>query len=252
MQKVSIITVVKDHETGLEATIKSLLNQRYSNWEMIIVVGRSSDKTYAVAARYVNSDIRISVLSQVSNGIYAAMNEGLEAVSGEFTWFMNAGDIFATTEVLGLAVGNLSRSDAALLIGGYSIISDYADQSYSFRERNVTKLNIAFGRRMGCHQSMMFRTRHVMELGGFDLRYSLASDFDLILRLLWNTKAKRLSTVFAKIEPGGRADQHINIVHKEKHKIRKELFGRIEITILSLAWTWLARIKIYTKNKFRK
>ena len=64
MQKISIITVVKDHAAGLIGTFESIQGQEFQEWEMIIVVGKSSDKTLETAMALKEVDTRIRVLKQ--------------------------------------------------------------------------------------------------------------------------------------------------------------------------------------------
>ena len=77
MAKVSVITIVKDNLIGLRNTHESLLRQSFSDWEMIIVVGDSSDGTLTFARTLQREDSRICLIEQKGVGIYEAMNDGL-------------------------------------------------------------------------------------------------------------------------------------------------------------------------------
>ena len=250
--KVSVITVVKDHALGLKATIDSVLRQTFSDWEMLIVVGPSNDDTMRIAQEIQAKDSRVQVITQNGAGIYEAMNEGIRAASGEFTWFMNAGDQFGGTEVLNHATAKLSLSNVGMLIGGYQIDGASNKQTYVYPEATVSIFNFAFTRRAGCHQAMIFRTKILKDMGGFNSAYSLASDFDLVLKVIKSAKALRVSEVYATIEPGGRADQGIFNVHRQKHAIRRKALGGPIIYITSVLWTGLARAKIILRRFLRK
>jgi putative colanic acid biosynthesis glycosyltransferase len=247
--KVSIITVVKDHVAGLRVTHGSLKEQNFSNWEMFIVVGESRDLTLSEAMRYQGNDSRIRVIEQQDTGIYGAMNLGLAAATGEFIWFMNAGDRFATPTVLSNGINALQESTAGIAIGGYQIDEKGGPHIYS--DGPITALNFAFSRRGGCHQAMVFRTKLIKELGGFNTLYSLAADFELVLKIILKWKAVRVSQLFALIEPGGLADQGIFLVHAQKHQIRKSLLGGLVTFTFSVFWTGLARLKIFTRRVFK-
>lgn len=252
MAKVSIITVVKDHASGLTKTYVSLLGQTLAEWEMIIVVGESTDKTLSAAKELQSYDSRVRILEQQGEGIYNAMNQGLALANSEFIWFMNAGDIFATFSVLAHSLNKMNQGSSGLLVGGYQIYNGSPRQIYSFSGKNMTILDFAFTRRGGCHQSMIFRTKSLKYFRGFDTSYSLAADFDLVLKVVARFKAERVSEIYATIEPGGRADQEIFIVHKQKHKIRMNLLGGPLIFISSVMWTILARIKILIRKVILK
>jgi glycosyltransferase involved in cell wall biosynthesis len=244
MIKVSVITVVKDHASGLRATFNSIQQQIFVDWELILVVAESSDGTLPLAKSLASKDPRIKIICQNGFGIYQAMNEGLNVSSGEFTWFLNAGDTFSTSHTLTHAVLQISAEDSSVVIGGYSIKSSERELVYSYTTNHLSALRFAFNRRGGCHQAMIFRSNILKRIGGFNTLYSLASDFDLVLRIILESKVLRVHEIYASIEPGGRADQSIFQVHKEKHQIRRELLGGVEIYAFSLIWTYLARIKI--------
>ena len=96
--KVSIITVVYNGEEYLEKTINSIINQTYKNIEFIIIDGASTDGTKNIIKKYENE---ISYwVSEEDDGIYDAMNKGINLANGKWINFMNAGDIFHDNNVL--------------------------------------------------------------------------------------------------------------------------------------------------------
>ena len=248
MAGISIVTIVKDHVDGLTDTHASILKQTHSDWEMLIVVGSSSDCTLLTARAMESHDGRIKVLEQKGEGIYGAMNEGLEIASAEFVWFMNAGDKFAAVDILEKALIEISHRNIGLLVGGYKIDGGSPRQVYAFPNKELKKFSFAFNRRGGCHQAMIFRTLPLKKMGGYDPSFSLAADFKLILKVIRDEGAHRVSDVYAEIEPGGRADQGILLVHSQKHKIRKEILKGTVANFLSFAWTKLASSKVRLKR----
>ncbi len=252
MARVSIVTVVKDHADGLMHTHASILQQTHSDWEMLVVVGTSSDGTLSTARSLEVHDRRIKVFEQKGDGIYGAMNEGLEIASAEFVWFMNAGDKFAAVDILEKAVREICLRNIGLLVGGYKIDGDGRRQEYTFPDKELKKFSFAFNRRGGCHQAMIFRTLPLKKLGGYDPIFSLAADFKLILKVIGDQGGFRVSDVYAEIEPGGRADQGILLVHSQKHKIRKEILKGPIALFLSFAWTKLATSKVKLRPLIEK
>jgi cellulose synthase/poly-beta-1,6-N-acetylglucosamine synthase-like glycosyltransferase len=245
---VSVVTVVKDDSAGLSTTCESLLEQVYADWDQIIVAAESQDDTFHVAKGFQEIDSRIHAFQQEGIGIYEAMNEGIEKSTGEFIWFMNAGDKFVDPSVLAHAVEEMRRTNVGLLVGGYQIINGSSNPAFRAREGNITMQNFAFTRRGGCHQAMIFNSKILKDIGGFDTAYSLASDFDLVLRIIKKAGANRVSKIYAGIQPGGRADQGIFLVHRQKHQIRQKLLGGPIIFVASFLWTVLARAKIILRR----
>ncbi len=96
--KVSVITVSFNAVSCIERTIKSVISQRYNDFEYIIVDGQSNDGTIEIIQKY---HVNISKwISKPDRGIYNAMNKAVRMCSGEYCIFMNAGDMFVNPLVL--------------------------------------------------------------------------------------------------------------------------------------------------------
>lgn len=96
--KITVITVCYNAADTLEQTIESVINQTYQNIEYIIVDGGSTDETLSIIRKYEHKITKW--ISEPDKGIYDAMNKGIEMASGEWLNFMNAGDVFASKDVL--------------------------------------------------------------------------------------------------------------------------------------------------------
>lgn len=94
----SVITVTFNPGALLEPTIRSVLALRYPFIEYIIIDGGSTDNTAEVLERYRGRVSR--VVSERDDGIYDAMNKGLKLATGDYLWFLNAGDSPASADVL--------------------------------------------------------------------------------------------------------------------------------------------------------
>jgi glycosyltransferase involved in cell wall biosynthesis len=90
--KLSIITINLNNLQGLKRTVESVINQTYREFEYIIIDGASNDGS-AEYIREMQKYIHYSV-SQPDNGIYNAMNYGIEVMTGEYLLFLNSGDEF--------------------------------------------------------------------------------------------------------------------------------------------------------------
>ena len=93
LPKITVVTVVYNGILTLDATIKSVISQTYSNLEYIVVDGGSTDGTLELLKKY-NSQISI-IISEKDDGLYDAMNKGIALSTGEWICFMNCGDIFS-------------------------------------------------------------------------------------------------------------------------------------------------------------
>jgi len=105
---VSVITVVFNGAQHLENTIRSVVNQTYDNVEYIVIDGGSTDGTLEIIRKF--GEAIDYWISEPDKGIYDAMNKGLNAASGEWINFMNAGDAFCSKESITNTVKEFSES----------------------------------------------------------------------------------------------------------------------------------------------
>ena len=94
--KISVITITFNAEQFLRETMQSVLGQSYTNIEYIIVDGKSTDGTVEIIKSFEGGmkakSIEFRWISEPDSGLYDAMNKGLRMATGDFVWFVNAGD----------------------------------------------------------------------------------------------------------------------------------------------------------------
>ena len=96
--KISILTCVLNNEKFIADSIKSVQNQIYKNKEHIIIDGGSIDNTIDIVNRLNNDDI--SLVSSRDNGIYDAINKGINLASGDIIGILHSDDFYADYNVL--------------------------------------------------------------------------------------------------------------------------------------------------------
>jgi glycosyltransferase involved in cell wall biosynthesis len=177
--KVSIITVVFNNAKTIAKCIESVLAQDYDNIEYIVVDGSSTDGTQNIIERYSDS---ISVyISEKDGGIYDAMNKGLSLVNGDVIAFLNSDDYYFPNAV-SASVRNLQENDCDLSYAGFYYANEagYAEIADEARPWNETLLLQGIP---GGHETI-FAKRHVYDaIGGFDLQYRLAADYQWVTRV---------------------------------------------------------------------
>lgn len=245
IEKVSVITIVKDHEKGLVATLDSLRSQNHTNWESVIVIGESSDNTPAIANIFEENNSNVVIVNQKSKGIYQAMNEGIEASSGKYLVFMNAGDIFSSSDSLCEMLVEITTHDCGIVIGGYRVLGD--DRIFSYSDKKISNTQFAFNLKFGCHQAMIFSKDAISSFGGYDYNYKLCADYKLVLQILSTEGGRRVNKVLAGVEPGGVSDRSLAQVHSEKHAIRTSILG-YKIWFPSLIWKLIILANIRIKS----
>ncbi len=158
----------------IEKTLKSVIEQSYSNKEYVVIDGASTDRTKKIVERYIDSiDF---FMSEPDNGIYHAMNKAVGVAKGEWIIFMNAGDVFVDNAVLEKVSYSLSATIDVL----------YGDILTSRNTELVLKeapSEIKSMHRMPfCHQAVFTRTS-LLRSFPFDEKYKMSADFKLYKQL---------------------------------------------------------------------
>lgn len=90
---ISIVMPIYNTEPYLDACIKSVVNQTYQSWELILIDDGSTDNSIDVCNRWVNEDKRIRLFQHKNHGVSYTRNFGLSIAKGEFVIFIDSDDI---------------------------------------------------------------------------------------------------------------------------------------------------------------
>jgi glycosyltransferase involved in cell wall biosynthesis len=166
MPIISIVTIVFNDSSGIENTIKSVLNQDFEDIEYIVKDGESTDGTKDIISSY-EKDIDL-IISDRDNGIYDAMNQAIDVASGEWIIFMNSGDSFISPNTLSLLYSK--RSDASVIYG--SILNPETGEEIKPRKLSAFWKGMPFN-----HQATLTKTK-LYKKKNFDLKYKISSVYD--------------------------------------------------------------------------
>lgn len=166
--KITVVTVSYNSADDIRKTILSVINQTYPYIEYIIIDGRSSDDTLEIIGEYKNKISRL--VSEPDNGIYDAMNKGIDLSSGDYIIFMNCGDVFASEKVISDMAEKIEDGDAVIYgnVVRHTLSMDYIDYPKPLE---------FFSKGMPLdHQSVLARSNLLKE-NKFSLDYKIISDF---------------------------------------------------------------------------
>lgn len=110
---ISIVTPVYNRENVISDCIRSVLSQSYQNFEMIIVDDGSTDRTYNICKEFAQADQRIKLLASEHAGVSSARNCALNAVRGEYVFFLDSDDVIHPFLLESLYVG-LRNTNASI------------------------------------------------------------------------------------------------------------------------------------------
>jgi len=172
LPSVTVVTVVYNDVQNIEKTILSVINQQYPRLEYIVIDGGSTDGTVDIIKKY---DGHIDCwISEKDNGIYDAMNKGIDLASGEWINFMNADDIFFN-ELTIYSVFKDYPKDADFLYGDI-IQRDKGKDEYigTYRPLNEIWKGMPF-----CHQALFSKTL-LLKQYKFSPSNKISSDYESV------------------------------------------------------------------------
>lgn len=215
--KISIITVCFNSEKTIKDTIESVLAQDYKEFEYLIIDGKSKDSTVEIAKSF--NDSRINVVSEKDNGLYDAMNKGINLATGDIIGIINSDDILYDSRVFSEVIDNFdSETDIV-----------YANVLYMNKDFTKTIRNYISGNKTNdywcpAHPSMYVRKEIYEKLGTYNTNYSICSDYDFMVRCnINNIEYKYVDKYFVKMRYGGVSNGLTNYIRnfKECFKILK-------------------------------
>jgi glycosyltransferase involved in cell wall biosynthesis len=239
----SIITVCKNPGKSFQLTLENLQRQIYRKFEYVVVDGASTDGTVAEIQK--NKHIITKFVSEPDNGIYAAMNKGVQLASGKYTYFLNCGDTFYDEQVLNRISECAAQSDGDFIYGDTCVIDPSNGHTYVKKHEDVDKYYL-FNAPIN-HQAIFAKRSLFYKVGLFDTSYVMKADHEWTLRC-YNSGATFIHTpvVVANYLLHGFSYQNKGKYRAvEKKRIQKQYFhpsGRLLVRIAN-------RIKI-TPGKF--
>ncbi len=223
---VSVVTVVKNSGSTIEKTIKSVRDQSYKNIEYIIIDGNSTDTTLNIINKF--SSLINVLVSEKDNGIYDAMNKGIEIANGEIIGILNADDLYKTNAVQLVTDEFNSNPMLDYCYGSISLIDTDGLNCGVVRPppRNKWK-NKVLRETIVPHPSMFVRKKSYEKFGKYDSTLKLAGDFELISRFhLSGALGAEIHAVLTEFRLGGRSNA-IKILVEKKMVANKMGLNRV-------------------------
>lgn len=240
----SIITITYNASKELPATMSSVAEQTFKDFEHLIIDGASKDDTVDVAKKMATSNMLL--YSEPDKGLYDAMNKGLRKAKGKYLIFLNAGDAFHDKHVL-MQMSQVVSDDTDIIYGDTNLV-DAQRKFVAKRHLSVPeKLTFASFRKgmLVCHQAFVVRRELAHE---YDLKYRFSADYEWCLRCLKNTsyqRCKNLHRVIVDYLVDGLTDKNHKASLKERFVIMCQYFGYLSTILFHLSF-----IPRYVYRKF--
>jgi glycosyltransferase involved in cell wall biosynthesis len=208
--KISIITVAYNSGKTISNTIDSVLSQEYDNIEYIIIDGGSTDKTNEIIESYGE---KIShYISEKDNGIYDAMNKGIQISTGKYIGIINSDDFYPNSNIIQKVVNKIKEEKSDCLYADLVYV-DFENvekikrywKSGEFNRTNFTK------GWMIPHPTFFVSKEIYNTFGLYNLSLKSSSDYEMILRLLYKNQVSvsYLPEVTVHMRDGGYSNQNV-------------------------------------------
>lgn len=184
MALISVVIPAYNAEKTIRQTIKSVLRQTFSDFEVIVVNDGSQDATLKIVSSI--KDSRIKVFSYANAGVSISRNRGINLATGEFIAFLDADDLWSFDKLEAQLKALRANHQAAV---AYSW-TDYIDESGKFLHAgdHITVNGDVYEKLLlknfiDCGSNPLIRREALLEVGKFDESLTCAEDWDLWLRL---------------------------------------------------------------------
>lgn len=195
----TIITAVLNNEKYLEESITSLQNQKYKNYEHIIIDGGSTDRTIDIIKKY---EDRIDYwCSEKDMGIYDAFNKGMKLASGQYIGFLNSDDSYSDNAFEILTKYIKKNSDKDFIFGA---VKKHWGVLYGYKPY---KIYWSWGFYSSHSTGFFIKTESAKKVGLYNLKYKFSADYDYFFRMIVKKKLKGIGTkkneIFGTFRRGG-------------------------------------------------
>ncbi len=228
--KISIVTTAFNSGATLRDTIKSVLSQKYDDWQHIIVDGASSDDTIDIIKEFEPAyKGRLKWISEPDKGIYDAMNKGIAMADGDVVGILNSDDFYSSIFILSKVAENFMADQTLDAVYGdihYVNDNDLSKCVRYYSSRFFRRWMMLMGYQPA-HPSFYCRKEIYDKYGNFDTDFKVAADFEHLLRLIYlhKIKTKYLNIDFVTMRVGGAStsglQSHKKIIEDHQNSFKK-------------------------------
>ena len=229
MRKLSIICTTFNSAQTLQKTIDSIKYQTFTDFEFIIVDGRSTDSTLDIIAD--NSEVVTKTISESDRSIFDAMNKGILAASGEWIFFIGSDDYLENETVLEKMLSPTISEEVGIIIGNV----EYSNGKVFKSQWNWKLLLFC-----SVHHQSAFYRRRLFENNLYFPEKNNPSDYGHNLGLyMAGIKHKYINVTVSIYALGGDSSQVLWTRYSNEIKLRNEHVDSVILRSLLGFQTWL-------------
>ena len=193
-----MLVPVFNRERFVDEAIRSVLEQDFEDFELLLVDDGSTDRTPDVLEAWKQRDPRVVVVTSPTNlGIPGALNLGLAHARGKYVARFDSDDLMKSGRLAAQAAVLGARPEVVLVSSSYDIADLEGNHlaTWTGDPHEVTVFLLNFFNAVPGHSNVMFRLAEVVSEGGYSPSYPSSEDYDLWVRLLRRGRFETLPIV---------------------------------------------------------
>ena len=248
--KISIITTSYNCASTLGDTLASMAGQSYGLREHVVIDGASTDGTLAILRKHADT---LAVLeSEPDGGIYWGLNKGIARATGDVVGLLHSDDVFAHSKVLEHVAHAFADPFVDAVYGDLEYVSsrDPSRVIRHWRSGEFRRDQLRWGW-MPPHPTLYLRRSLYERYGVFDTRYRIASDYDLMLRMLTQLKGRvvYLPEVLVRMRVGGESNGSLGRILRKSWEDYDALRSNRVGGVGALAWKNVSKLPQLVRRK---
>lgn len=240
MKFFSIVVCTLNSEKFLVECLDSIRNQTFTNYEIIVVDGGSTDNTLDIVLKY-NVD---KVINNVSGGVSRAMNVGIINAKGQIISILHSDDYYYSVNTLSLVWERFQNQDSKWLYG--NLVRNIEGINYFYQSPEYSRSDLLHTFNIP-HPTVFVKKEVYTAIGLFDERYKFAMDYELLLRISHIYNPIQLSeylTVF-RVHSGSLSSSNWFKAQNESFIIQQKFAPNIYVKLKGIFRFVKTRIKYY-------
>lgn len=257
MSQVTVLLGVHNGEETLARCLESVASQSYTDWRLVVVDDTSTDATFKLLQAWQQRlGDQLQILRNEQNlGLTKSLNRGLACITSRYTARIDADDWWAADKLAQQLAFLRQHRDYGVVGCNYRNVGVHGTTQVLLPQTDEAIRSSIIQRNPFAHSCVVFDTKLIQSIGGYDARVRYGQDYDLWLRCLPRTRLANLAdslcwrSVGRGISVEKQRQQMLQSMKTQLKYIRKyrlpltSLFALVEPMGVVMAPSWLRHMK---------
>lgn len=240
---ISIIIATFNSEKTIRTALSSVLNQKYQNWECLVIDGASKDNTINIIKEFVTKDKRIHYISEPDKGIYDAFNKGWKLAKGEWIYYLGSDDLLLSEGLENL----IKETNTNFYDVIYGNVIRKSPNGTIMKSKTCGHKSLPY-QMLACHQGIITKKTLIQELNGFDSNIKAYADKDLYIRSI--LKKGKIRFLYKNVDVALFTSGGASEINLDKFKEEIYIYKKNHLPFKYILFQLLKNIWLYTKKYY--